>query len=184
MLQRDEVEWVQKAQAGDRDAFSLLVDRYWERLCRWLFAMTAKRDLAEDLTQEAFLRAWSALGQLHGSACFRVWLFRIGRNCLLTRVRRTHGKDETTLPTDLPGMEPTPLDTLLESESQQLLMQALARLPVGYRMAYLLWTQEELPYSTIAQILAVTEETARWRVCKARQFLFKELRVFLDVESS
>jgi RNA polymerase sigma-70 factor (ECF subfamily) len=183
MLQPEEVSWVQQAQTGDRDAFSRLVDRYWERLCRWLFALTGRRDVAEDITQEAFLRAWSALPRLQGTASFRVWLFRIGRNCLLTRVRGLRGKNVASLPADLSGASDNPLENILEREGQQLLMNALARLPVGYRMAYLLWTQEELPYSKIAEVLAVTEETARWRVCKARQFLFKELKMYLDVES-
>ncbi len=182
MNRPEEDAWVREAQAGDRASFSLLVDRYWEHLCRWLLALTGRQDLAEDITQETFLRAWSALARLQTASSFRVWLFRIARNCLLTRARRGRGKEHVALPTDLPGAEQTPLDSVLETESKQMLLDALSRLPAGYRMAYLLWTQEDFPYSKIALVLGVTEETARWRVCKARQFLLKELNVYLDVE--
>ena len=182
MCHPDEVQWVIRAQAGDREAFSLLVDHYWERLCRWLFVLTSAKEIAEDVTQETFLRAWSALPRLQSTLSFRIWLFRIGRNCLLAKVRGLRKRTAGPLPPDLPGSLVSPLDEMVDDEAQQMLRDALARIPVGYRMAYLLWTQEDLPYSTISQVLGVTEETARWRVCKARQFLLRELKVYLDLE--
>jgi RNA polymerase sigma-70 factor, ECF subfamily len=179
--QPDEVEWVCRARAGDREAFAVLVDRYWDRLRRWLFGLTGHAQLAEDLTQEAFVRAWSALPQLHAEATFRVWLFRIARNCLLDARRGPRGTAPRPLPGDLHGKEPGPLRELLEREGQEMLQAALARLPDPYRAAYLLWAQEGLPYCQLAEVLQTTEETARWRVCKARQFLLHQLQAYLDM---
>ncbi len=177
-----EDDWVHKAKAGDQTAFAALVDRYWEGVRRWLFGLTGKEHLAEDLTQETFLRAWSALARLQTDVTFRVWLFRIARNCYLDNRRGPRGQDTKPLPTDLRGRPAEPLGELLDREAHRLLQAALSRLPTHYRAAYLLWTQEDLPYCQIAQVLTITEETARWRVCKARQCLLKEMQAYLDVE--
>jgi RNA polymerase sigma-70 factor (ECF subfamily) len=85
------------------------------------------------------------------------------------------------LPEGLTSGAAEPLEQLLEQESDRLLQSALMKLPTKYRAAYLLWTHDELPYHQIAQVLGTTEETARWRVCVARQFLVKALQSYLDV---
>ena len=180
----EENDWVRRARAGDRAAFAALVDRYWERLRRWLFGWTGRAHLAEELTQEAFFRAWRGLGQIQADATFRVWLFRIARNCLIDARRGPRGRAIVPLPGILEDKEPGPVDRLLETEAQQRLRTALGRLPRRYRAAFLLCTQEGWPYSQIAQALEVSEETARWRVHKARQFLLKELEAYLDVPKS
>jgi RNA polymerase sigma factor (sigma-70 family) len=181
MLAAEEIDWVCKAQAADREAFSLLVDRYWERLARWFYGITARRDMAEDLTQETFLRAWVALPRLQTVAAFRVWLFRIAHHCFLSQLRRSGREACTDLEITLPISEPAPLAALIDAEGQQMLVDALGRLAVTFRVAYLLWTQEEMPYSKMAEVLVITETTARWRVYKARQFLAKELQGYLDL---
>jgi RNA polymerase sigma-70 factor (ECF subfamily) len=177
----EELGWVRRAQAGDRTAFAALVDLYWERLRRWLYGLTGKEHFAEDLTQEAFTRAWAALPRLTAELRFQPWLFRIARNCLLDNRRGQRGIDPQPLPEQLPEKGEGPLGELLEREAHQAVQTALARLPEQYRTAYLLWTQADLPYSEIAQVLGTTEETARWRVYKARQYLLNELRPYLAV---
>lgn len=179
----DEGDWVRKARSGDRVAFAMLVDRYWDRLRRWLYGLTGAHHIAEELTQEAFFRAWISLETLHADGTFRVWLFRIARNCMLDSKRGPRGIAPRPLPDDSQSSHVGPLTELLERESQQLLEAALARLPTLFREAYLLWTQEELPYGQIAQILGITEPTARWRVCRARQFLLSELKAYLEPEN-
>jgi RNA polymerase sigma-70 factor (ECF subfamily) len=182
--QAKEDEWVRKAQTGDRTAFAALVERYWNPLRRWLFGLTGREHLAEDFTQEAFFRAWSALPQLHTADAFRAWIFRVARNCLISSKRGPRGAATAALPEDLADRDAGPLEKVVEDEGQQQLRAALARLPETYRAVYLLMTEEDWSYSQIAAVLEITEETARWRVCKARQFLLKELRAYLDSSSS
>ena len=177
----EELGWVRRAQAGDRTAFASLVDRYWERLRRWLFALSGNEHVAEDMTQEAFTRAWAALPRLQAEVRFQPWLFRIARNCLLDSRRGQRGIPPRPLPEQLEQPGEGPLGKLLEQEAHQAVQAALERLPETYRSAYLLWTQADLPYSEIAQVLSITEETARWRVFKARQYLLNELRPYLAV---
>ncbi len=75
-----ERDWVDRARAGNREAFASLVDRYWEPVRAWLTGLTGNAHAAEDLAQEAFVKAWVALPGLAAVESFRVWLFRIARN--------------------------------------------------------------------------------------------------------
>jgi RNA polymerase sigma-70 factor, ECF subfamily len=178
---QDENDWVRQAAQGDREAFARLVERYWDRVCRWLYGLTGKQQLAEDVAQEAFLKAWTSLPSLKQVETFRVWLFRIARHAWLDARRRSHSDLKVPMPLDLRASQDGPLSALIVDETQQQLQLALARLPSKYRAAYLLWTHEELPYAEIAEILGVNEETARWRVCKARQGLVETMTPYLSV---
>jgi RNA polymerase sigma-70 factor (ECF subfamily) len=174
-----EEQWVRRSQAGDREAFAALVERYWGRVQRWLSGMTHHPQAAEDLTQEVFLKAWLGLPAFHAGNCFRSWVFRIARNCLIDSLR---GRSENVLqlPETVPAPGPEPLLQLQQRENTEMLRQACARLPDLYRAAFLLWTVEDFSYAQIAEVLEITEETARWRVYKARQFLLQALRSQLD----
>lgn len=176
----NERECVDRARAGDREAFSALVRRYWLPLCRWLYGMTGRLQIAEDLTQEAFVRAWSALPNLKEGQAFRVWLFRIARNAMLLQQRGPRGHPTSPLNEQAADLDEGPLAAAMASEARTALKAAIQRLPEIYRAAYLLWFQEDFPYSEVARILSTTEETARWRVCEARRMLVKDLKAFLD----
>jgi RNA polymerase sigma-70 factor (ECF subfamily) len=172
-----EQNWVRRASAGDRDAFAVLVARYWGPVRAWLTGLTGQVHLAEDLTQEAFLKAWVALPTLAAAETFRVWLFRIARNEHLAAARRPRSASDPAL--DLADPAPGPSDAAIEREEEAALRTAVGKLPTTYREAYLLWTHERLSYPEIARILEVTEETARWRVCEARRRLTRVLEKFL-----
>lgn len=162
------------AQAGDRPAFARLVEGYWPRLYRWLYHLTRDRHLAEDLAQEAFLRALANLGRFRVGTNFRAWLFRIAHNALLN-VQRSAGRRRTSLPDDLPTREPGPADSACSREALAGLAGAVERLPTEFKAALLLRVEEGLSFRQIAGVLDITEETARWRVFKARQKLLGQL---------
>lgn len=173
-----ERECVRRAQAGDRAAFAALVDRYWNPVRAWLASMTRQEHLAEDLAQEAFLKAWIGLPKLAVEKTFRVWFFRIARNEFLAFARSPREAIREQLP-DTADPTHGPSEQLEEQEARNALRTAIEKLPDTYRDAYLLWTHERVPYQEIAEILDVTEETARWRVCEARQRLAAAVRRFL-----
>lgn len=184
MSSPDETSLVRSARAGDRAAFSVLVDLYWERIRRWLFALSGWKDV-DDLTQEVFLKAWRQLPGLREEGCFRAWLFQIARRMAEDVRRCRRPKTSQPMPTQLSSTAANPHAILVEAEGRALLQQALDRLPPRYRAAFLLWTQETLSYGEIADILQTTELTARWLVCKARAFLLRELEPYLnDAEGS
>ena len=176
----DELLWVRQAQAGDAEAFTHLVDRYWTQIYRWLHAMTREQHTAEDLTQETFLKAWANLRRFAAGTRFRAWLFQIARNNFIDRRRSQRPERRQSFPEQLPSRERGPVDTLVDQETQALVRKAVEELPKSFRGPFLLRTQEELSYTEIAQILSLTEETVRWRVFKARQQLLGELGSRLD----
>lgn len=176
MEQPNERDWVRRARTGDRVGFTELVKCYWDRIRRWLFGLTHHAHLAEDLAQETFVKAWVGLAGLEKDEHFRAWLFRIARNLALDSEKRPRVVIDLRAPDEMPGKCEEPLAALVQDETRQRLREECERLPEPYRAAYLLWTQEEMPYAEIAQALAVSEVTARWRVCKARQALLARLQ--------
>jgi RNA polymerase sigma-70 factor (ECF subfamily) len=172
---------VRRAQGGDRAAFAALVDCYYDRLYRWLFHLTHDRHAAEDLAQETFLKAYAGLGRFQAGTNFRAWLFRIGHNNFANQ-QRGRARRREPLPDDLADREAGPEEEALNRESLGLLAQAVGRLPAEFRAAFLLRAEEGLSFRQIADVLELTEETARWRVFKARQKLLRVLAPLLEQE--
>ena len=88
-LLAEEPELIRDAQLGDRAAFAVLVERYWDRLYRWLYHLTHDAHAAEDLAQETFLKAFAAINRFRVGTNFRAWLLRILTNTHINRYRRT-----------------------------------------------------------------------------------------------
>ena len=170
----DEHALIDRAQAGDREAFAALVDRYWNGLYRWLYHLTHDGHTAEDLAQEAFLKAYRGLASFRAGSHFRAWLFRIAHNSFLNQ-RRGAARCSQSVPEQVAAPDAGPDEQAAQRESLQLLARAVGRLPAEYRAAFLLRVEEGLSFRQVAQVLGITEQTARWRVFKARQKLLTVL---------
>ena len=181
VAQADEHDLIRSAQAGDRRAFAALVEHYWDRLYRWLYHLTHDRHAAEDLTQESFLKAFTGLASFQAGTHFRAWLFRIAHNNWANYRRRgTRGRQ--VFPADMPTPREGPPELAMGREALAHLARAVGRLPGDYRAAFLLRVEEDLSFREIAVALDITEETARWRVCKARQKLMDVMGTHLSNE--
>jgi RNA polymerase sigma-70 factor (ECF subfamily) len=180
-LPLDEHALIRDAQEGDRRAFAALVERYWDRLYRWLYQLARDRHTAEDLAQETFLKALGHLDSFRAGTNFGAWLFRIAHNAWVNQARGA-ARGRQPVPEHLPGREEDPVEQVLLDESLQLLARAVGRLPAEFRAAFLLRAEEGLSFRQIAEVLGLTEETARWRVFKARQKLLSVLAPQLERE--
>jgi RNA polymerase sigma-70 factor (ECF subfamily) len=169
-LPEDEQWLIRRAQAGDRPAFAALVERYWDRLYRWLFQLSRDRHAAEDLTQETFLKAFAGLNRFRAGTNFAAWLFRIGHNNFANHYRAAQ-RGGGPLPDGLAGRGSEPPEEAQSHETLQCVARAVARLPADFRAALLLRVDEGMSFRQVAEALGLTEETARWRVFKARQKL-------------
>ena len=180
-LEFDEHVLVSQAQKGDRQAFAALVEQYWDGLYRWLYHVTHHRQTAEDLAQEAFLKALAGLGSFQAGSNFRAWLFRIAYNSFLNQ-RRGETRARQLFPDTVATLREGPPEQVMSRENLQVLTRAVGRLPPDFRAAFLLRVEEGLSFREIAGALQTTEETARWRVFKARQKLMEILAPQLDRE--
>jgi RNA polymerase sigma-70 factor, ECF subfamily len=182
VLPTEEHLLIHSAQQGDRQAFAVLVERYWDRLYRWLYHLTHNRHAAEDLVQETLLKAMAGLTGFRTGSNFQAWLFRIAYNSFVNQWRAAD-RSRQPFPHQLPARDEGPVEQLLSREALQMLARAVGRLPGDYRAAFLLRVEQGLSFHEIAEVLGIKEETARWRVFKARQKLMGVLAPQLDREA-
>src|SRR5262249_22901219 len=118
-----------------------------------------------------------------GRSTLRPWLFTIARNCLIDH-RRSKKHVTGSLPDDVEAGDLGPMASLIHAEGSARLQFACDSLPEHLRSAFLLWTHEQMPYDETAEVLDVSEPTARWRVCKARHQLLDAMSPYLDQKVS
>ena len=161
---------------GDREAFAQLVLFYNESLYRWVARLTGNSHAAEDLVQDTFVRAYQAITRLRPDTNLKAWLFRIAHNAYANWVRNRKGKN-SLLPNDVLDTQAGPEELAQENETSRRLQQAIDKLPEEWKAALLLRIQEDMAFREMAIALGTTEETARWRVYKARQKLMETLEI-------
>jgi RNA polymerase sigma-70 factor (ECF subfamily) len=161
---------------GDREAFAQLVMFYNESLYRWVARLTGNSHAAEDLVQDTFVRAYQAITRLRPDTNLKAWIFRIAHNAYANWVRNRKGKN-SLLPNEVLDTQAGPEELAQENETSLRLQQAIDKLPEEWKAALLLRTQEDMAFREMAIALGTTEETARWRVYKARQKLMETLEI-------
>ncbi|MGQ9667407.1 MAG: RNA polymerase sigma factor [Anaerolineae bacterium] len=171
-----------RSRAGDKAAFGTLAQRYYPFAVGVAYRMTGNSQLAEDLVQEAFIKAWRKLPQFRGDCRFRVWLGRIVANTTLDYLRRQNLEqplDEAVLPA-LPA-EDVPLHRLEREELRQWVRQAVLSLPAQCRIALILREYEDLSYREISETLGIPMGTVMSRLHYARQLLREKLAPLLEL---
>jgi RNA polymerase sigma-70 factor (ECF subfamily) len=160
---------ISRVLAGDRDAFALLIGRYSDPLYRHALGMTGSPDVAEDILQTSYIKAYHHLGEVRGR--FDAWLFRIVANgCKdwLKNIRRTHlSYDED----DQPSGVATPAEDLDRTELRQDLDAALAQLAPSLREAFIMKHVEGRSYEEMADLVGTTVGALKMRVHRAREAL-------------
>jgi RNA polymerase sigma-70 factor, ECF subfamily len=168
---------VEDARRGNRDAFGVLVQRYERRLVRVILRFVSDPELARDLAQETFLRAYVRFNQFDPSRRFGPWLFRIGVNLTFDYLRRRRRRGKLSLFTDYwnngTGDPETP-DPRGQLDTRQEVELVLKQVPEKYRTVLILRDMENFSTSEIAAIMNRKEATIRWRLAEARN-MFQRL---------
>jgi RNA polymerase sigma-70 factor (ECF subfamily) len=158
-LRDDEREALEACRRGEREAFDLLVERYQRDVYRLCYRYLGNHEDANDMAQEAFLKAYRGLGSFRGESAFSTWLYRIAVNaCLNFRAARKHGDE---LPEDLPDRRPATSERLVEEEKQERVRAAVARLPEKQRATLILKVYHDLTHEEVAKILGSTVGTVK-----------------------
>jgi RNA polymerase sigma-70 factor, ECF subfamily len=168
---------VEDARRGNRDAFGTLVQRYERRLVRVILRFVSDVELAKDLAQETFLRAYVRFDQFDPSRRFGPWLFRIGVNLTFDHLRRRRRRGKLALFTDYwssGNADPQVDDPRGSLDTRQEVELVLTQVPEKYRTVLILRDMENFSTSEIAAILNRKEATIRWRLAEARN-MFQRL---------
>ena len=191
MSERDiDQQLVERAQRGDKRAFELLVEKYQRKLARLLSRFIRDQAEVEDVTQEAFIKAYRALPAFRGDSAFYTWLYRIGintaKNYLMALGRRAPTSTEVEAE-EAEGFEEgeqlrdinTPESLLLSNEIAQTVNSTIEKLPEELRTAIQLREIEGMSYEDIAKVMDCPIGTVRSRIFRAREAIAGELRPLL-----
>jgi RNA polymerase sigma-70 factor (ECF subfamily) len=181
---------VQRVQKGDKSAFDLLVLKYQHRVLKLVSRFVSDAAEAQDIAQEAFLKAYRALPSFRGDSAFYTWLYRIAintaKNTLVSNRRRPvdfnldlQDPEQYDRHAKLKEVD-TPEGVLLTEEIRQVVERAMQQLPEDLRTAIVLREIEGLSYEEIAEAMDCPVGTVRSRIFRAREAIDKRLQPLLD----
>lgn len=182
---------VERAQRGDRHAFDLLVVKYQRKLGRLISRFVRDSAEVEDVTQDAFIKAYRALPGFRGESAFYTWLYRIGINTAKNYLLANKRRPPTSTPLDAEEAEAfddasllrevsTPENELMSKQIVDVVQASLTQLPEDLRSALTLREIEGLSYEEIAAVMNCPIGTVRSRIFRAREAVAENLRPLLE----
>jgi len=181
---------VERVQAGDKAAFDVLVQKYQSKIIQLANRYVHDQDEAMDIAQEAFIKAYKALGRFRGDSAFYTWIYRIAintaKNYLVASSRRPPRADIDAVDAEqydsATGLKEyaTPERMLLKDELKETIAGAIENLPDDLRTAITLRELEGMSYEEIAQAMECPIGTVRSRIFRARDAIDGKLKPLLD----
>jgi RNA polymerase sigma-70 factor, ECF subfamily len=170
---------------GDQNAYAEIVEIYKNKVYQLCYRMLGNRHEAEDVAQEAFIRAYVNIHTYNPNMKFSSWLYRIATNLSIDRIRKkkpdfyldaeVSGTDGLTMYSQLAATEASPEDVLESLELQETVQKAILKLPEKYRSVIVLKYIEELSLQEISEILDLPVGTVKTRIHRGREALRKQL---------
>lgn len=185
----DDQQLIDRALAGDREAFGQLALRYQDRLFASMIGVTGSAEEAEDVVQDALVRSFVKLETFQRNSQFFTWLYRIGFNVALSRHRRRRGRISLDQTQESAGIEPVdghemPDEPMLRQERIAMVHRAMDQLTDQHRAILILREMDECSYEQIAEILEISIGTVRSRISRARTQLKIALETLQGAERS
>ena len=186
MFHFDENRLIARTQQGDAQGFNPLVTKYQPKIEALILRQVRNTETAKDLTQDTFVKAYTAIGDFKGECAFYTWLYRIAQNVCTDFFRRQQARaktfsheslDDTLHSTDT---HPCPSKPLVQKELQAILRKAQQHLPPMRKKVFYLRYTEELPIKAIAKRLGKSEGTIKTHISKAKSQLRELLRPYLQ----
>lgn len=190
MTEQTDQQLVERVQQGDKRAFDLLVLKYQHKILALVTRFVHDSHEAQDVTQEAFIKAYRALANFRGDSAFYTWLYRIAintaKNYLVARGRRPPDSDIAAEDAEFYDGDSvlknnnSPERELLRDEIEQVVSRTMELLPNDLRMALTLREFEGLSYEDIANVMECPVGTVRSRIFRAREAVDKALKPLLE----
>jgi RNA polymerase sigma-70 factor (ECF subfamily) len=188
---RTDEQLIAAARQGDKPAFTALVKRYEQTVYRFSYKVCRDKNKAEEALQDTFINMYRKLGSFDGKSKFSTWLYSIvTNNCLMKHRKRKMEEileslddppvnDDGTFVESIARWDETPADVLIKKEFQATLDRAVLKLPVDYRLVFVLRDLEDKSTEETARIVGISEEAAKSRLRRARAFLRSELSPYM-----
>lgn len=177
---------IQDALRGDDLAYKKLMKKYHDAIFNFIYRMVHDREQVEDLTQEAFIKAFSSLKSFNEEYAFSTWLYKIATNNSIDYIRKRKlqmysidkpvESRDSDFSFELPDETYEPDREIISDQRAVLLNQAISRLPEKYQQVIRLRHQEERSYEEIAKMLKLPIGTVKAHIFRARELLYKQLR--------
>ena len=188
-----DLDLVRRVQAGEKSAFDILVLKYQHKIIKLVMRFLSDHSEAQDVAQDAFIKAYKALPNFRGDSAFYTWLYRIAvntaKNYLVARGRRPRnysgvrlrsGEDDDFDPSMLLTSTDTPDRLAMTAELKEAIHNSFSALPEDLRVAVSLREYEGMSYEDIAQIMDCPIGTVRSRIFRARESIEKHIHDYLE----
>jgi RNA polymerase sigma factor (sigma-70 family) len=177
---------IKHALGGNQKAYHRLRMKYYDAIFKLVNRMVRNRQEVEDLTQEAFIKAFTSLDKFDNQYSFSTWLYKIATNNSIDHIRKKKlqtfsinkpiESEESDYSFELPDTEPEPDQELIFSQRKKMLDEAMNSLPPKYRQVILMRHVDEKEYQEIAKTLKLPLGTIKAHIFRARELLYKQLR--------
>lgn len=175
--------WLEALRSGDEEAFSLLVDRFQDKIFRTCLSVVNDRDDADDLTQEVFIEAFRSIRSFRSESTLSTWLYRIAINKSINFLRSSKRKAffQSVGLLQIPDIPEKPVnfdadhDSMVLRQQKKLIWQAIRSLPEKQKAAFILHKITELSYAEIAQTLQISLSSVESLIFRAKRSLQKKL---------
>lgn len=182
-MQEESLGLIRQVQAGDRDAFRVLVERHSPAIFRTAFRMTGNESDAEEIVQETFLRAYKSIGRFEARSTVSTWLTRIAINCSLDLIDQRKpsqpltgvGQDGEEMELQIPSNNPSPERHVLSDEVRERVAGAMGQLTSAERTAFVLRHFEGRSVEEISDVLEIKAGAAKNTIFRAVQKLRRAL---------
>jgi RNA polymerase sigma-70 factor (ECF subfamily) len=181
---------VERVQKGDKRAFDLLIQKYQHRIVSLVSRYVSDHAEAQDVAQEAFIKAYRAIGRFRGDSAFYTWLYRIAintaKNWIVARNRRPPASDIDAVDAELYGMSDrlkessTPENEMQREEIERTVYDTIAALPEDLRTAIMLREMDGMSYEEIATTMECPIGTVRSRIFRAREAIDEKLKPLIS----
>jgi len=185
-VKENDSELINKAKNGDAKAYEGLLKKYKNSVYNLVYRMVRDVQEAEDLTQEAFIKAFNSLASFNEEYAFSTWLYKIATNNCIDFFRKrklqTYSLDkpiqykDSEIQHEIPDPDLNPEKSILARERSSMIQEAIETLPEKYYTAIVLRHNDEKSYEEIAEILELPLGTVKARIFRAREMLNKVLK--------
>lgn len=175
---------------GDRSAFEALMRKYYPRILNFSYRFISNRQIAEDLSQDVFMKVYKSAWRYRPRSRFQTWLYTIAKNVCLNELRRkrnlmvsldeTHESGENELRKEIADSGSDPDKALLEKEKAALIQAAINDLPENQRIAVILKRYDNFSYAQIAATLNITDKAVKSLLSRAKVNLKNKLKDNID----